>query len=188
MSNNPEQFKNSIENNLESKTSAVEQLNKLSKNQEKSAELSPRDAEAQTEKARQEALKSAVSVEKSGIEKQKSHVHSRGPINKKIRDESYSKTMKHVQEDLTTTERAFSKIIHNKVVEKTSEITGNTIARPNAILSGAFCAFILTLAVYIVAKTIGYPLSGFETIFAFIVGWIIGLVYDFFHNLFINNR
>ncbi|HRN90324.1 MAG TPA: hypothetical protein PK543_01410, partial [Candidatus Saccharibacteria bacterium] len=67
----------------------------------------------------------------------------------------------------------------NKTVEKVSDVVGSTVARPNAVLSGAVSAFILTLAVYIVAKTIGYRLSGFETIAAFIVGWTIGILYDY---------
>ena len=91
--------------------------------------------------------------------------------------------MKQVQTELSPTSRAFSKTIHNKAVEKTSEALGATIARPNAILSGAVMAFILTLAVYVTAKTIGYQLSGFETIAAFVVGWVIGIIYDYFRAL-----
>jgi hypothetical protein len=39
-------------------------------------------------------------------------------------------------------------------------------------------AFIFTLAVYLIAKNIGYKLSGFETILAFCTGWIVGILYD----------
>jgi hypothetical protein len=76
--------------------------------------------------------------------------------------------------------RAFSKVIHNKTVEQVSAAVGSTVARPNAILSGAVFAFLLTLAVYLIAKNLGYPLSGFETIGAFALGWILGILYDFF--------
>ncbi len=71
-------------------------------------------------------------------------------------------------------------MIHNPVVEKTSEVVGATVARPNAILAGALVAFFAVLAVYLTAKHFGYVLSGFETIGAFIVGWVIGILYDFF--------
>ena len=87
--------------------------------------------------------------------------------------------MAHVQSELPPTQRAFSKLIHSPVVEKTSEFVGGTVARPNAILSGAVVAFFLVLAVYLVAKHYGYLLSGFETIGAFIVGWVIGVLYDY---------
>ena len=103
----------------------------------------------------------------------------RGRINKKQLDESYKKTINQIQKELTPSSRILSKIIHNKIVEKTSDLIGNTIARPNAILSGAFTAFILTLALYVMARTIGYPLSGSEAIISFIIGWVIGLVFDY---------
>jgi len=101
------------------------------------------------------------------------------PIRGAEREASFKTTMHEVQDQMSAPSRTFSKIIHNKTVEKVSDATGATIARPNAILSGAIFAFTLTLVVYIVAKNLGYPLSGFETIGAFLLGWAIGLCYDF---------
>jgi len=95
------------------------------------------------------------------------------------REASFASTMKEVQQQLSAPSRVFSKLIHNKTVEKVSDAVGSTVARPNAILSGSVVAFILTLGVYLLAKNLGYPLSGFETIGAFVFGWIIGLTYDF---------
>jgi hypothetical protein len=82
------------------------------------------------------------------------------------------------------TNRTFSKIIHNKYVELTSDFLGNTIARPNALLVGAIMAFTLTIILYTIAKTIGYNLSGSETIAAFAIGWAIGIIYDYLRVLF----
>jgi hypothetical protein len=87
--------------------------------------------------------------------------------------------MSQVQKELPASNRAFSKIIHNSFVEKTSDVIGDTVARPNALFAGAFVAFVLTILTYTIAKTIGYSLSGFETIAAFIIGWIIGITYDY---------
>lgn len=95
------------------------------------------------------------------------------------RKKAYTAIMKQTQAEMSTPERAFSRVIHNPVIEKVSDIAGNTIARPDAILSGAVFAFILTLAIYILAKQSGYPLTGTETIAAFIIGWAIGNIYDF---------
>lgn len=137
--------------------------------------------------ARSEALKEAVSVERGGAEKKgdkegaaSSAKHRHGVVSKKERNASYKQHMKHVQKELKPTQRAFSKVIHNPVVEKTSDVVGATVARPNAILSGAVVAFVLVLAVYVIAKFYGYPLSGFESIGAFVLGWIIGILYDYF--------
>lgn len=101
------------------------------------------------------------------------------PVSTVEREASFKATMSEVQEQMSTPSRVFSKAIHNKTVERISDVTGSTVARPNAILSGAVFAFVLTLSIYLIAKNLGYPLSGFETIGAFILGWILGISYDF---------
>jgi hypothetical protein len=188
MSNNPEHLSN-LEQSVETPQPS-EQLEKLAKSPEKTVELSPRDIEARAEKARIEALKTAKSVESGGKEKAKqSSKRPRGGIvNKKELDKSFKKTMHNVQNELPAVERIFSKIIHNKAIERTSDVLGNTVARPNAILAGAFVAFILTLLTYTIAKTIGYVLSGSETMLAFIIGWIIGVIYDSMRILFTGKK
>jgi hypothetical protein len=154
---------------------------------ERAAEKSKVESGEKAEKeARHEALKEAVSVERGSAEKKGKEAASspakrrHGVVSKKERDASYKHHMKQLQSELKPTQRAFSKFIHNPVVEKTSDVVGNTIARPNAVLSGAVVAFVLVLAVYLISKFYGYTLSGFETIGAFIVGWILGILYDFF--------
>jgi hypothetical protein len=92
---------------------------------------------------------------------------------------SYKKTMQETQAQMSAPSRSFSKVIHNKGVEKTSELVGSTIARPNAMLAGSVSAFLLTLAIYLFARHYGYPLSGFETIAAFVLGWAVGLLFDY---------
>jgi hypothetical protein len=183
MSTTPEQQPRGPEQTPNTYESAAEQIEKLKNTPERGIELSPRDAEAAAERAKVEALESAVSVEAGGAERKKptdpSPAHRRGPISKKQKDASFMKQIKEVQAELSPSSRAFSKIIHNKAIEKTSEVVGSTVARPNAILAGAVVAFVLTLAVYVVAKNIGYKLSGFETIAAFAIGWIIGNLYDY---------
>ena len=161
----------------------IEKPNSIENNHEKSIEA----REKQAEQAKVEALEKAKSIEtiKNIAEKSPDRESDsrRGPIGKTQLGESYKRTMKRTQQDMSPTGRAFSKIIHNGIVEKSSEVLGNTIARPTAILSGAFVAFVLSLTIYIIAKTIGYQLSGFETIAAFAIGWMIGLIYDYFRLL-----
>ena len=146
------------------------------------------DADKKEQAARHEALKNAVGVEAGSSEKKRDNdPHTppkRGGISKAQKNASFKKQMKEVQSHLSPSSRAFSKVIHAKPVEKASEIVGSTVARPNAILAGAVAAFILTLAVYVVAKNLGYALSGFETIGSFIVGWVIGITVDYLRVLF----
>lgn len=149
---------------------------------ERLKERSERSPEEGVEKAHERALELAQEKESTKHDQERSlspAERRRGPISKKERDASFQATMKEVQSQMSAPSRIFSKFIHNKAVERTSEVLGSTVARPNALLSGAIFAFLLTLAVYIIAKNLGYPLSGFETIAAFILGWVLGTVFDF---------
>ena len=165
---------------------SAEHYEKLSEKLKNGAEIGIENGEQAVEKAKIEALETAISVEKGSAEKARrpsdtpAPVKRKGAISKKERDASFKKHMAQTQAEMSAPARAFSKIIHNKAVEKTSEVVGATVARPNAILSGAVVAFILVLAVYVIAKNLGYVLSGFETIGAFIVGWALGVLYDYF--------
>lgn len=181
--NTPESLKTSPEKNHEDieklKNESLKHRERLRDSLERSVEQSP---ERNVERARAEALESAQEVKHESIasERQPSPAERRsGPVSKLERDKSFNSTMKEVQSQMSPSGRAFSKIIHNKTIEKTSEVAASTIARPNALLSGAIFAFILTLSVYLIAKNIGYPLSGFESIAAFLLGWILGIAYDF---------
>lgn len=180
MSNNPEELQSGSERSIEVSRSAERRIEELA-SKERTVE-SPRDIEATAERLKQEAMETAVSREAGGAEKKRpsqSPARRRGGISKADKKASYKKHMNDVQQQLSPGSRAFSKVIHNPIVEKTSDALGATVARPNAILAGAVSAFMLTLAVYVIAKTIGYTLSGFETIAAFIIGWVIGICYDY---------
>jgi hypothetical protein len=110
------------------------------------------------------------------------------PAGKKQRQASYKQTMKRVQADMPPVQRAFSKFIHNPIAEKASDIIGSTVARPNAILAGSFSALVFVSVAYILANTMGFRLSGFETIGAFILGWIVGIGYDFLKTMITGKR
>lgn len=182
MSQDTERIPNDQEVKLKPSEVAREQQEKLANKTENRVE-SPRDADMTAERARTEALESAISVESGSKEKDRKSESTtakrRGPISKKQKEASFKRQMKEIQASQPPVSRAFSKVIHNKVVEKTSDIVGATIARPNAILAGAATAFVLTLIVYVTAKVLGYALSGFETIAAFIIGWVAGIIYDY---------
>lgn len=175
------------ENSAELSPEQLESYLKAEASVERAAEKSNVESGEKAEaKARHEALKEAISVERGSAEKKAKEAagspakRRHGVVSKKERDASYKHHMKQLQSELKPGQRAFSKFIHNPVIEKTSEAVGSTVARPNAVLSGAVVAFVLVLGVYVVSKFYGYTLSGFETIGAFIVGWVLGILYDFF--------
>lgn len=182
MSNNPETFKQGPERDQtpEVKLAAQERLEELREHHEKASELAERSKE-KIDDARHEIEQLDIETKKKPAqEREGSPVERRsGPISKRERAASFKATMNEVQAQMPAPSRAFSKVIHNKAVEQVSESLGSTIARPNAILMGAVFAFLLTLAVYLIAKNLGYRLTGFESIGAFVLGWVVGLIYDF---------
>ncbi len=91
----------------------------------------------------------------------------------------FETTMAEVTRTMPAPQRLFSKFIHTRAVAWIGDVIGSTVARPNALLFGAIFSFSVTLTAYFFAKNLGYGLSGFESIGAFIFGWVLGLVYDF---------
>jgi len=180
----PEQLSSGAEKNIEVQKAAGDRLEELMNNPEAAGEISKEQIEKTKSEAKHEALEKAVSTESGGAEKDRKPSNTPAPkrhgvVSKKEREKSFKRNMTHVQNQLPLPSRVFSKVIHNKTIEKTSDFIGATVARPDAVLAGAVVAFILVLGVYIVAKSLGYVLSGFETIGAFIVGWALGLLYDY---------
>lgn len=172
--------KENEQTNHELEQLGAERSRAIHENLESKQERSHESAENLKAEAMEKALSKEKGASPSNDERLSSPAERRtGPIGKVQREASYHAVMKETRAHMSAPSRAFSKVIHNKAVEKASEVAASTVARPNAILSGAFFAFVLTLGVYVVAKNIGYPLSGFETIGAFILGWLLGLAYDF---------
>jgi len=180
----PEVLKPSGEHGVEAQNAAGERLKELQENLEKKSEQKENRGEraAEARKATEAVFAKEAGKERSqgGEPSAPSLAHA----SKKQRQASYQRTMRQIQSEMSGAERTFSKIIHNRAIEKTSDVIGSTVARPNAILSGSVCATFLTLAVFLVARYYGYPLSGFESIGAFIAGWVIGVLYDYFQILF----
>jgi len=181
MATSPEQL--SSKERIENQEAAAERVEQLANSLENTVERTAEQKERAVEKAENDAKEQAEKAEKKNSSTEKAHTTVQPKrttrVSRKEKTASFNRHMKRVQSELPAGSRAFSKVIHNKAVESTSETVGASLARPNAILSGAVFAFVIVLAVYVVAKTFGYTLSGFETIGAFIIGWVLGILYDY---------
>ena len=109
--------------------------------------------------------------------------HNSSRITQSDRMTGYQQTMNQARQELPRSLRPFSRFIHNRIVERVSEIIGGTLARPNAILAGSISAFVVVLALYSYARYAGFSLQGSETIAAFMLGWLIGVVFDLIRKL-----
>lgn len=132
------------------------------------------------------ALKGHEKMAKPQERRQSSEIQ-RQPT-KRDKTAKYDAIMADTRQYMSPAGRSFSKVIHHPVIEKTSEFGAKTIARPNAILAGSMTAFALVLIIYMLARHYGYPLSGTETIVAFVLGWVIGLIFDYFKAMYTGGR
>jgi hypothetical protein len=156
-----------------------QQRERLQENREK--ESNKLESHDDTENARHEIEQATQDKERQEKRTAKHELKKDRPVrgDKASRELVFKKTMKDTRSEMSAPSRAFSKVIHNKAVEKTSEAIGDTLARPNVLLAGSLSALLITTAIYLWARYVGYPLSGFETIAAFIIGYLIGIIFDF---------
>lgn len=183
LSNSPEQREQSPEA-LEN--AGVERRAELEAQHERAVEDAP---EKNVERLSKEALEKASPEKETRQERSPAEKRKDTPLPRKLQEKvNFTRTMQEARGHMSAPSRTFSKVIHTPVVEKTSEAVGSTIARPNAILAGSLTAFIFTLALYLIARYYGYPLSGFETIGAFILGWVIGIMFDYLRVMITGRR
>lgn len=175
-----------ISNNLEA--ARAEKLKEVEKSLETAIEKESSTIE-QIDNAKHEAIEIALKHETAQQEKEAetNKTQENRPLTKKDIEDSYKKTLTTMQSQLSAPSRAFSKAIHNPVVEKVSDTVGNTVARPNIIIAGALGA-IASVVIYIIAKHYGYALSGSETIILFAAGWCLGAVVEYIRVGFINRK
>lgn len=113
--------------------------------------------------------------EKSHSEKE-NHAHSHPVIiNKQLKDMAFSRSMTRTRKKLSRSSRAFSKVIHNSTIDKSSEFVGKTVARPSGMLTGAFLAFIGTSALLWITRHYGYTYNYLVVIILFVGGMLLGL-------------
>ncbi len=181
---NPEQLRGAGENTAEIEMVAAERSLEVAKKHEGSIELNAEQQAEQAAHARTEANKEALlSKESGGAEKKQGGDPDPGTqrrVTKKQKRDAYKETMTVVQHQMSAPSRVFSKAIHNPIIEKTSEVIGGSVARPNAIFTGSLTALVSLIILNVITRSFGYTLSGSETMITFIIGWILGLLYDYF--------
>lgn len=102
--------------------------------------------------------------------------------------QSFAATMRQARTHMNTPTRVWSHIIHWRPLDTVSSFLGTTVARPNAILYGSVVSICVTLGMYLIATHYGYALSGSESLVAFAVGWVIGIIIDYTHLLVTGGR
>ncbi len=104
-------------------------------------------------------------------------------VSSSMRNYTLNQSLKSIRRNLSPTEKQFSHIIHNQVVDQVSEVTAKTIARPSGLLVGGIAAFCSSVAVMVICRYFGYEYNYFIGIAAFIAGFALGLVLEAIYKL-----
>lgn len=166
------------ENSAEQK----EKLEKLLEKAERAEHEHASSKEHLHRAAKQEAISAKETKGKVG-EKEHSKSDTNLYITKATKKAAYKKTLHHVQRQLPKRERAFSKVIHQPVIEKVSDVGAKTIARPSGVLTGGVCALLGSSFVFYMAKHYGFKYNFFIFLLLLGVGFVVGLVLELLWNI-----
>lgn len=153
-----------------------------------SIEKRTKNSSEQMESARSNIEKLAISKQETVAQAEKTKPEETLPhhqyVTKRLKNESYQKTLNIVRSDLTPSQKIMSKFIHQNVIESVSEVAAKTVARPSGIIGGGLVALVGSILVLIVARKIGFevPYSLFAVLF--IVGFGLGLIVELAKNMF----
>lgn len=127
----------------------------------------------------QRVHKEAKSIEETTLPKSEQESQaSVGHLGRDIKEQAYTQVLQKVRSRLKPTERTFSKVIHQPIIEAVSEISSKTLARPSAILGGGITALIGSGAILYMSKHYGFEYNFFVYIMFLIVGFGAGITLE----------
>jgi hypothetical protein len=100
--------------------------------------------------------------------------------NKQDLNSSYVDTMNDMRAELSTAERLWSAVVNHPLTGAIGVFIISILLRPRALLVGGIFAFISIIGSYVLGRFYGLSLGGTESLFAFALGWVLGLAYDLF--------
>jgi len=101
-------------------------------------------------------------------------------VGKTISKDTYSRILNEARQNLSQVSRLISKIIHIKLVDYISNFIFKYIFRANSILLASIISFLVLLSTLLMTFMYNYKFSGFEMYLGFIVGWMLGYLYDLY--------
>jgi hypothetical protein len=99
-------------------------------------------------------------------------------VSSELRAETLRRNLKKVRRELSWPNKAFSKVIHQPVIDAVSKAGAHTIARPNGVLTGAIVALVGSSYVFYTAKHYGFEYNYWIVFILFGGGYILGLFID----------
>lgn len=136
----------------------------------------PHDQERSVEVARDKLRRSAERPAEREKKQEPKPTQRKRLVSAAERTGAYKAALHDVQRQLPPLQRNFSRVVHARFIEETSELLEETIYRPSFLLSGGIGALVVGSLFYIVARTQGWLLSGSEFTVSLLIGGILGWI------------
>jgi hypothetical protein len=151
------------------------------------AEKRKEAAEAAAEAVRERSIEAIQDrIEKAALDKEQIQIEksentaSQSPVQfgTAFGKNAAKQTIKRTQKKLAPPERAFSKVIHQPVVEALSNVGEKTIARPSGLLAGGLFSVLSSLAILYVCRHYGYEYNFMVGLAGFVGGFALGVLIE----------
>lgn len=155
-----------VQRNLERLQEAAEQ-----------AEHDPLKAQAESlrESAKQEAVSGQeLNVGDLGTENSRQTFGT----DKALKADAYKRSLRRIRTSLNPAERTFSKVVHNKAIDSTSNVAAKTVARPSAFLGAGFGALAGSSLLLYMARQYGFTYNYTVFLLTLAVGLVVGLLLE----------
>jgi len=109
---------------------------------------------------------------------------SQNMVNRELKKLTFQRTLTRVRKQLKPSERLLSKTIHQPAIDKISELTGQTIARPSGLLGGGLFALLGSTFIFGLARHYGFEYNFLAFFILFLLGYLAGLLVELALKLF----
>jgi hypothetical protein len=130
------------------------------------------------ENIRAQVEKSSLLINETSVGERPSHNEAPMGLHRELKQNAYEQTLKRIQDQLRAPEKAFSRFIHQKSVEKISNAGAQTIARPSGILGGGILSLAGSALLLYATKRYGFEYNYFVFLILFAGGFAIGLIIE----------
>jgi hypothetical protein len=100
-------------------------------------------------------------------------------IDKTVKTLKFKQTLKQIRAQLPASQRVLSKVVHQPMVQKASELSAKTVTRPSGLLGGGLFAFVGSALYFYLAKHVGFEYNYLLFTLLFIGGFLVGVVLEF---------
>lgn len=176
----------SLPENVEASAESKENLERL----KAAAEQAEHEhSKVEVESLSQSAETQAVSGKEFNIgDKVKENPKHPYGIDKSMKADAYTRSLRKIRSNLNAPERTFSKVVHAKPVEAVSNVTAKTVARPSSFLGGAVGALLGSSFLLYMSRQYGFTYNYTVFFVLFAGGFAVGLVLELLLRLVFRRR